>query len=365
MPLSPGRRAPGGVAATFGSGDMKSMQLVARERVELRWMPDPAEPGPGEVTVRVRAVGLCGSDLHYYLEGGCAGYPAVYPMVLGHEPAGEVIAAGAGVEHLRPGVRVAIEPAITCGHCEYCLRGRHNLCENVRFMGGLQIPGLLREYATIPANNAAAIPPGMSYPEATVIEPLAVILHAMELTRLEPGETVAVMGAGPIGLLSVAMARLGGAGKVIVADRIAPRLSLAREMGADVAVDISREPVVDAILDLTGGRGAHLIIDAAGKPDSLNPAFRAARPGGRIVLIGIPSDSVTGIDLHAAMNREVTLHPLRRSNRNDHTAMHLIASGKIPAGRLVTHRFDLDHADRAFKTVAAYADGVAKAVVEL
>lgn len=344
---------------------MQSVQLVDRERVELREMPDPPDPGPGEVTVRVRAVGLCGSDMHFYLEGTCAGYPALYPCVLGHEPAGEVAAVGPGVENLATGQKVAIEPAITCGRCEFCLTGRHNLCERMLFMGGLQVPGLLREWATIPATNAIPIPPGMSYPIATVIEPLAVILHAFELTRLQPGETVAVMGAGPIGLLSAAVARVSGAGRILVADRIAPRLALARQMGADTVVDIGRESVVEAILDSTGGRGAHLIIDAAGKPDSLNPGFRAVRPGGRIVLIGIPSERLPGVDLHAALHREATLHVLKRSNRNDHAAIHLLESGRVAADKLVTHRFGLTRAGRAFQTVATYADGVAKAVVEL
>src|SRR5712692_1830997 len=339
---------------------MRSVQLVARERVELRDMPDPPEPGPGEVTVRVRAVGLCGSDMHFYREGSCAGYPAMYPCVLGHEPAGEVAAVGPGVEYLAPGQRVAIEPAITCGQCEFCRAGRHNLCEKLVFMGGLQVPGLLREWATIPASNATPIPAGMSCATATVIEPLAVILHAFELTRLDPGDTVAVMGAGPIGLLCAAVARIAVAGKVIAADPLPYRLALAREMGADVVVDIGRESVIEAILDSTGGRGAHLILDAAGKPDSINPAFRAVRPGGRIVLIGIPSDTLTGIDLHAALQREATLHVLKRSNHNEHAAIHLIESGQVDAAKLLTHRFDLERADRAFQTVAAYEDGVAK-----
>ena len=344
---------------------MQSAQLVALRTIELRDMPEPPDPGPGEITVRIRAVGICGSDIHYYSEGSCVGQPAPYPCVLGHEPAAEVVAVGTGVEDLRPGARVAVEPAITCGRCEFCCAGRHNLCEKILFLGGVQLPGLLREYATVPADNVLPIPDTMSYAEATVIEPLAVILHALDLTRLEPGETVAVLGAGPIGLLSAAVARIAGAGRVIIADRIASRLALAREFGADLAVDISRESVVEAILDSTGGRGAHLILDAAGRPDSINPALRAVRPGGRIVLIGIPSDSLTGVDLHTAMQREVTLHVLKRSSRNDHAAIGLIESGRVAAGKLVTHRFPLDRADRAFATVAEYADGVAKAVVEL
>jgi L-iditol 2-dehydrogenase len=344
---------------------MQSAQLVAPRTIEVREMPNPRDPGPGEVTVRVRAVGICGSDMHYYLEGGCAGTPAGYPSVLGHEPSGEVIAAGPGVDGVGPGTRVAIEPAIICGRCEFCRRGRHNLCENVVFLGGVQAPGLMRELATIPAGNVVAIPDAISFRAATVVEPLAVILHALDMTRLEAGETVAVMGAGPIGLLSAAVARMAGAGRVIIADRIAPRLALARELGADLTVDITRESVVEAILDSTGGKGAHLIVDAAGKPDSLNPALRAVRPGGRIVLIGIPSETLTGVDLHTAMHRETTLYVLKRSNRNDHAAIQLIESGQIAAEKLVTHRFPLGRADRAFATVAEYADGVGKAVVEL
>jgi len=328
-------------------------------------MPNPPEPGPGEILIRVRAVGICGSDLHYYLEGSCAGFPADYPCVLGHEPAGEVEAAGPSVEHLRPGARVAIEPAIVCGGCEFCRAGRHNLCENILFMGGREAPGFLREWAVIPAANAVPIPDSVSFAAATVIEPLAVILHAFELAPVQPEQTVAVMGAGPVGLLAAAVARAAGAGRVIVTDRVPHRLALAREMGASDVVDICRDSPAEAILDLTGGRGAHVIVDAAGKPDSLNPALRALRPGGSILLIGIPSESSTGLDLHTAMIREATLHVVKRSNRNDHAALRLIESGQVRADLLVTHRLALAETDRAFATVAAYADGVGKAVVEL
>jgi len=328
-------------------------------------MPEPPEPGPDEVTVRVRALGLCGTDLHFYLEGASAGRAVSYPCVLGHEAAGAVVAAGKNVQAIAAGTRVAVEPTITCGECEFCLAGRRNLCEHAVFMGGLQQPGLLRELATMPARNVVTIPDGMSYAAATLIEPLAVILHAFELTPVEPGQTVAVMGAGPIGLLSAAVARLSGAGRVVVADRIAHRLNLALEMGADTVVDISRELVADAILDITGGRGAHLIVDAAGRPDSLTQALWALAPGGRIALIGIPSESSMSVDIQAALTREATLVVVRRSNQNDYAALGLIASGKIRAEMLVTHRFALDQTDHAFQVLAGYADGVAKAVVEL
>ena len=190
---------------------MKSLQLVAPQTIEAREMEDPPDPGPSEVLVRVRAVGLCGSDMHFYSEGSLAGSDAVYPCVLGHEPAGEIVDVGAGVENLSAGMRVAVEPTVSCGVCEGCRSGRHNLCDASVFMGGLQVPGLLREYAVVPSRNVAVIPDGMSYTDATVVEPLAVLLHTLELVKLQLGEAVAVMGAGPIGLLAVAVAKLAGA----------------------------------------------------------------------------------------------------------------------------------------------------------
>ena len=148
-------------------------------------MADPPDPGPREVLVRMRAVGICGSDMHFYSDGGIAGSDALYPMVLGHEPAGEIVEVGPGVEDVRVGMRVAVEPAISCGRCEGCRSGRHNLCDDSVFMGGLQIPGSLREYAVVPARNVAVVPDEMTFADATVVEPLAVLLHTLELVKLQ------------------------------------------------------------------------------------------------------------------------------------------------------------------------------------
>src|ERR1041385_1013967 len=152
---------------------MNSIQLVAPRILELRQMPMPPDPAPGEVLVRMRAVGVCGSDMHWYKEGGIGSMPAVYPQVLGHEPAGEVVAVGKGVEGIRSGQRVAIEPAITCGHCEFCRSGHHNNCVGSIFMGGPQMAGFFRDHAVVPQRNVVPIPDGMTFAAATIIEPLA------------------------------------------------------------------------------------------------------------------------------------------------------------------------------------------------
>src|SRR5258708_10571012 len=167
-------------------------------------MPQPADPGPGEILVKLRSVGICGSDMHWYTDGSIYGFPASYPQVLGHEPAGEVVATGRGVTELKSGDRVSIEPTVSCGRCEYCVRGQHNNCLKSQFMGSPQLPGFLREYATLPAHNASIVPEAFSYTQATLIEPVAVIVRMLDLLEIHPGDTVAVLGAGPIRLLPAA-----------------------------------------------------------------------------------------------------------------------------------------------------------------
>lgn len=344
---------------------MQALQLVAPRELELGVMPDPPDPGRGEVVVRLRACGICGSDMHFYLEQNCAGTAAAYPQVLGHEPSGEIAAVGAGVEDLRVGDRVAVEPAIHCGHCEFCRAGRKNLCENVVFMGGIQIPGLMREYALAPARNVLKVPAEMDFAAAAMIEPVAVLLHSLSLAELQPTETVAVMGAGPIGLLAVKMAKLAGASTVVCADSIPHRLAKAREFGADVTVDVSKDSVVEAVLDTTGARGAHVVLDAAGKPASINAAMLSARAGGRIVIIGIPSQVETPVRLWDAMHREVTIRIQKRNNGNDHEALEMIQAGRIDPTAILSHRFPLSEGDKAFATMGDYSDGVIKPLVEI
>jgi L-iditol 2-dehydrogenase len=326
-------------------------------------MAMPPDPGPGEVLVKIHSVGICGSDMHWYLEGCIGSYPATYPQVLGHEPAGEIVAVGPGV-NLSPGGKVAVEPSITCGRCEPCLSGRHNNCLNSIFMGAGGKPGLFLEYATMPAENTVALPTAMSYTQATIIEPLAVILHVLELVQLRLGDTVAVLGAGPIGLLTATVARLAGASRVFVADRIPHRLDLARRMGVDAAFDLATESFEQAVLDHTRGRGVDIAIDAAGSLQAINVAIAVARMGGKVVILGIPADNSTPFDVHTAMAKELNLQTIRRSNHNAHAAIELLMSGRIPE-IFVTHRYPLDETPRAFETLAAYADGIGKAVIEI
>src|SRR5579862_8890264 len=283
------------------------------------------DPGPGEVQVRVAAVGLCGSDLHSFAEGAVGDTPCVYPMVLGHEPAGEVIKAGTGVTGWDPGARAAFEPAIYCYHCEFCLSGRHNVCANLRFMSLPGEPGFFRDYANVPARNLLAIPPGMSFLEATLIEPLAVVLHSLKLVALKPGETALVFGAGPIGLLTIAALKLYGARRVWAVEPLAHRRELALHLGADAVFDPKQVDPVHQVLAETGQRGVDVSIDCAAKDDTVNQSLLATRNAGRVVITGIPSEEHVRLAFHVLRRKELTFYSVRRSNRESHTALELLS----------------------------------------
>lgn len=327
-------------------------------------MDEPLDPGPGEAFVRIRAVGLCGSDMHFYNEGGIAGKDARYPMVLGHEPGGEVASVGEGVEHLKPGMKIAIEPAMLSAQCELSRQGRRNLSENITFLGGLTVPGALRQYAVIPAENCLPLPDTMSFSDAAFIEPLAVLLHSVELADLCLGETVAVMGAGPIGLIAVQAAKLAGASKVVVADKVPYRLKKALELGADAVVDIRKEDAAEAARDLCH-LGVHVVFDAAGKSESINTAIECLRPGGRLVLIGIPSNQLVELAMWEALDKEITITAQKRSNGNDHAALDLMKRGLIRSEPIMTHHVPLAEGHKAFEMMAEYSDEVIKPVIEL
>lgn len=327
-------------------------------------MPQERDPGYGEITVKLRAIGICGSDLHWFLDGRIGEFPAFYPRVPGHEPAGEVVVVGKGVENFSVGDRVVIEPSMTCGHCEFCLKGQHNNCIHCVFMGGSQSDGLLREYATIPAQNATKFPKAFDFAKATLAEPLAVMMHMLELTDIHMGDTVCVTGSGPIGMLAAATAKAAGAGRVFIADKLAYRLKIAQQMGADVTIDTTQEKLVDSVLDATRGRGVDKVIECAGSPETVNAGIQMAKKGGTVMLIGILSELYPKINLHDAMQKEVRLQTLKRSNHRAQEALDLMSSGRLPMA-LLTHTLPLEQTPKAFDMMTNYTDGVGKVVVEI
>jgi L-iditol 2-dehydrogenase len=341
---------------------MRVAQLTAIGRIEIATAPDP-RPGPDEVLVRIRSVGVCRSDVHYYVDGRIGDAVVTFPHILGHEPAGEVVEVGSAVAGIRTGERVAIEPAVSCGACEYCLSGRHNICPNVRFLATPPHQGVFCELAAVPARATIPIPDGISFDEAAVAEPLAIGLHAVKVARLELGESIGIFGVGTIGLCVLLAARAAGAGPIIVTDPLEYRRRKALTMGADIAIDPMSPDAEQQILSAADGRGLCATFEAAGEQQALDHTINCARPGGRALIIGIPREDRISFDAHPARRKELAILHVRRSNGEASAALDLIARGAIDVSPLITHRFPLDETDTALRAARDYADGVAKALI--
>jgi L-iditol 2-dehydrogenase len=337
-------------------------ELIAPREFHLSHQEIPP-PAAGEVQVRVDAVGVCGSDLHSYSEGSVGDTPCQYPMVLGHEPAGTVLAVGSGVTGWSPGDRAAFEPAIYCYHCEFCRTGRHNVCANVQFLSTPGLPGFFREFVNLPTHNLLRIPPNLSLELATVVEPLAVALHSMNFAAVQQGESVAVFGAGPIGLLTIACLKAAGAGRIWAVEPVAHRRELARHMGADIALDADAGDAAAQIQTDTDRRGVDCAIDCAATGDTINQAIRACRNAGRVVLTGIHSAAMVEFEVSPMRRKELAIFNVRRSNHESEAALEMLVNRTELFAPLVTHTRPLDRIAEAFDLTERRADGVGKMVI--
>jgi L-iditol 2-dehydrogenase len=341
---------------------MKAARLYAPGDIRVDEIPEPPPPGPCEVLLAVTAVGICGSDLHYYREGGLGGLVPEAPLILGHEFAARVEAVGPGVA-LPVGTRVAVEPGRPCGRCESCLEGNPNLCPAIQFCGSAPVDGALRERMLYPENLLFPLPDNMTDAEGAALEPLGIALHALRLVRLQPGQTAAVLGGGPIGLMLAQLCRGAGAVEVIVTEPVPHRREAALKSGATAALDPSDGPVGEAIRAMTGGRGVDVAFEAAGAVETPAEAVQAVRPGGHVVLVGIPADDRVVLSHAVARRKGLTIRFARRMKHTYPRAIALVASGALNLRPLLTHHFPLVAAAEAFRVADAYADGALKVTV--
>ena len=339
---------------------MRAAELMAPLTFRLSEVPIE-DPAPGEVQVHIEAVGVCGSDLHAYSEGAVGGAPNVYPMVLGHEPAGSIAKTGAGVTGFSPGDRGALEPALYCYHCEFCLSGHHNVCANIRFLSTPNHPGFFRERVNLPVANFLPIPAVMSLEEATLAEPLAIALHSLRLASIRPNETVAVIGAGPIGLLTIAALRAAKAGQIWAVEPLAHRRELARGMGAHAVLEPGE--ALAEILRATAQRGVDCAFDCAAAAETSNQAIQLTRNAGRVVLTGIHSAALVSIDVSAMRRKEITIFNVRRSNHETEEALELLQAHAPWFAPLLTHTREIERIGEAFAIASQYRDGVGKMIV--
>lgn len=340
---------------------MEAALLVGPERMEIRQVSVP-EPGRGEVLMRVKAVGICGSDLHFFagrLQEGTS-----FPLVLGHEFAGEVAATGSGVKDVTVATRAACAPDRPCGRCEWCRKGDRNVCPNVRFAASHGEPGCLCQYYVVHTSQLYPIADSVTFEQAALFEPMATGLHIVEnLVKPKGGETYAIMGAGPDGLTALCAARHNGASAVYVSDLVPERLQAARKMGADDTCDAAREDFVQFLLDRTQGRGVDVAIEAAGAVPAIQQVFHATAIHGRAVILGIPPQDKVEVDLTAARRRELTVIAARRTVGKYARALQFIETGRLDTSVIITHRFPLEGAQQAFECVRDRKQGVVKAMV--
>jgi len=330
---------------------MKVIRLHASADLRLHDEPDPI-PGAGEKLLQVKAVGICGSDIHWFSEGGIGDAVLERPLVLGHEFAGI----------LENGQRVAVDPAIPCRQCEYCLHGHPNLCPEVHFAGHGDVDGALREVMAWEEKCLVPLPDSLTYADGAMLEPLGVALHAVDLAHLRVGMTVGVFGCGPIGLLIVQLAKLTGAKQIIATDKLAHRLEAAKAYGVNQALLAGDGHVGEEIQAATGGRGVDVAFDAAGDQGAVDDAFAAVIPGGKVILVGIPDDDKTSFAASVARHKGLTIKLVHRMKHTYPRAIALVSQRLVDVSTLVTHRFPLAQAFEAF-AVAERRDGL-KVIVE-
>lgn len=343
---------------------MKAIQWHAPRQMRLVTVEMPT-PKPHEALIRIESVGVCGSDMHYYLEGRIGTQQVLTePVILGHEYAGVVEAVGSGADPGLVGKRVAVEPGIPCFQCESCATGHYNVCRKMFFPGGPGSNGALCEYITVHAAFCFPIPGSLSFAEAAMIEPAAVAVHAVELARIAPGETVAIVGLGPVGLLTAQVAKFSGAHRLYGTDLLDYRVDAGLRFGADAAVSARAANPVEFIMDATGGRGVDVAIDCSNGSEGLGIAVQVTRPAGRCVLVGISGEEWDPLPVSIARRRELSLQWCRRFCHNFPTTIALVASGKLNVRALITHSFPLERSQEAFDLVAENADNVLKASID-
>jgi L-iditol 2-dehydrogenase len=342
----------------------KAMYMTGIRKMEMREISIPV-PEENQVLVRLEYVGICGSDVHYLENGRIGSFIVEGDFILGHECSGMVVETGSAVKNLKVGDKVALEPGITCGQCEFCKSGKYNLCPDVRFLATPPYHGCLMNYIAFPENMAFKLPDNVSTKEGALVEPLAVGLHAAAQGGVRLGDKVVILGAGTIGLVTLLACKAYGATDVTVVDVIEKRLEVAKKLGATHVINAKNENAVEAITKMTGGAGAAKVIETAGSEYTIKQTPYLVKRGGTIVLVGLAPKDVIDFDFMQIMTKEAEIKTVFRYRNLYPAAIGAIADGKIDVKGIVTHEFDFTDTKKAFDFVIENKNDVVKAVIKL
>jgi len=343
---------------------MKAVMLTGIRQMEMKEVADPVIKNDTDVLIKMATVGVCGSDVHYYVSGKIGSQVVKYPFTVGHEGAGIVEKVGSAVTNVKPGDRIAIEPAVSCHKCDQCLMGRHHTCRSLLFLGCPgQIEGCLSEYIVMPQESCFKINGDMTLEQAAISEPLSIGVYAVKQSMAMKDAKIGILGCGPIGLCVMLPARKQGAVKVYVTDKIDSRAQLAVGNGADWGGNPDKVDVVNEIMAREPG-GLDVVFECCGQQDAIDQAIEVLRPGGKLMLIGIPEHDRISIHIDKARRKEICLQNVRRQCDCVQSSLDLIDNKAFDVDFMVTHRFGFEQTKQAFDLVAGYEDGIVKAMIE-
>jgi L-iditol 2-dehydrogenase len=342
---------------------MRAALLTGIKQFEIRHVPDPEIISDTDVLIRIKTVGVCGSDIHYYTSGRIGSQIVQYPFIIGHEGAGTVERTGTKVTRVKPGQRIAIDPAVSCGHCDQCKAGRENTCRELLFLGcPKQLEGCLSEYVVLHEKCCFPITESMTFEQATLSEPLAIAVYSVKRAMLPAKANVAILGAGPIGMSVFHVLRTKNMNDVYITDKIEERLTFSRTLNPkwfgnpdrmDIVKEISKiEPL---LLDV--------VFDCCGDKEAIGQAIQLLKPGGALVIVGITETDEISFPIHDLRRKEITIINIRRQVHCTQEAIDLLDRRQVRMDSMATHHFRLEETQKAFELVANYRDGVMKAII--
>jgi L-iditol 2-dehydrogenase len=343
---------------------MKAMVLTGIRQMEMQDLPMPEIKNGNDVLIKMKVVGVCGSDVHYYTTGKIGSQVVQYPFPVGHEGAGEVIEVGAKVTKVKPGDRIAIEPAMPCGECDQCKSNRPHTCRKLLFLGCPgQANGCLTEYIVMPESSCFLITDNMTYTEAAISEPLAIGVYAVNQSIPMKGAVIGILGFGPIGMSVLLPAIAKGAQQIYVTDLIEERLHIAKGCGATWIGNPSKEDIVSEIKEKEPLL-LDVVFECCGKQDAMDQAIELLKPGGKLMVIGIPEFDHWSFSVDLLRRKEICIQSVRRQNHSLEEALELMETKGVHVNKMPTHRFNFSQTKEAFDLLTGYGDGVMKAMID-
>jgi L-iditol 2-dehydrogenase len=343
---------------------MKAMMLTGIRQMEMRDIPEPTLVNPNDVKIKMTVLGICGSDIHYYTQGKIGSQKVQYPFPVGHEGAGVVVEVGKSVKRVKPGDKIAIEPAMPCWECDQCLSGRPHTCRKLLYLGCPgQADGCLVEYLVMPELSCFPLTGSLTPDHGSISEPMAIGVYAVKKSGGVKGLNIGILGFGPIGMSVMLASKVQGAAGIYVTDLLDKRLAIAQKEKADYTGNPVKKDVVAEIYQKLP-LGLDVVFECCGKQEAFDQAVDLLKPGGKLVVVGIPEFDNWSMNVETTRRREISIQFIRRQVDCVEHTLEMMENGSIAIDNMVTHRFPFEKTKEAFDLVAAYGDGVMKAMID-